>query len=246
MFSKYFDDLSAELAKSRKPVASKAAGKTAAAAKKTAGKEAAEKALAHDALKAALEKMVPTHLEVDALPVVDPSGYIPEGVDYIVYRRLFRDFSAMMGGAVPNELVYGAFFVVDSLTKATLLDVLNRVMNLKKLNLYNESGDPGQFIPAFVVAMDTTMSFPDIQAMIFDFYTSKSIDNSFELDIMAVVNKGVVVKDWREARTFKAIVTGKDTLKWFFVLLNEYLDVERGANFDLRNYVKDAVKYDEY
>jgi hypothetical protein len=63
---------------------------------------------------------------------------------------------------------------------------------------------------------------------------------------MAVVSKGVVVKDWREARTFKAIVTGKDTLKWFFVLINEYLDVERGGNFDLRNYIRDTVKYDEY
>ncbi len=246
MFSKYFDDLSAVLAKSRKSGAAKASGKSATGAKKSAGKDTAEKAHANDEIKAVLEKMVPAHLEIDSLPVVDPSGYIPEGVDYIVYRRLFRDFSAMMGNAVPNELVYGAFFVVDSLTKATLLDVLNRVMNLKKLNLYNESGDPGQFIPAFVVAMDTNLSFPDIQAMIFEFYTSKSIDNSFELDIMAVVNQGVVVKDWREARAFKAIVTGKDTLKWFFVLLNEYLDVERGGNFDLRNYVRDTAKYDEY
>ena len=60
------------------------------------------------------------------------------------------------------------------------------------------------------------------------------------------MNIGVVVKDWREKRNFIALETGKDTLKWFFILMNEYVNVDRGNDIDLRNYVKHAEKYNEY
>ena len=54
------------------------------------------------------------------------------------------------------------------------------------------------------------------------------------------------VSDWKEKRSYKALETGKDTFKWFFMLMNEYLDVERGSDLDLRNYVKRQERYNEY
>ena len=75
---------------------------------------------------------------------------------------------------------------------------------------------------------------------------AKGIDNISEVDIIAILGKGVIVKNWREKRSYSAIETGKDTLMWFFILMNEYLDIPRGENFDLRAYVKHAENYNEY
>ena len=61
-----------------------------------------------------------------------------------------------------------------------------------------------------------------------------------------ILHKGIVVKNWRERRSFIALETKEDTFMWFFILMNEYLDVKREQNIDFRKYVKKEVVYNEY
>ncbi len=241
MFRNYFKALGDELIKACAPSqVKKSAGKTT-------GKKSAPPSGSFDGKKIedVLSKFVPIHYTVSAEKIIDPSGYSPENVDYIAYKKVFRDMDAMMH-AIPSELVYGAFFINSALTAVSLGETLSHVANMKKINRFSEQGDGGQFIPAFVLTMDMKMSYQDLKNLILDYYVSRSLDNMFEFDIMVVVNQGIVVKDWREKRSFKILDTGDDTMQWFFILMNEYLDVEKQESLDLRKYVKETTQYREY
>ncbi len=241
MFRDYFKALGDELIKACAPVKVKKSGA------KATGKKAAPVPCGYDEkrMEDALSKFVPAHYTVSKESIIDPGGYSPEHVDYIIYKKVFRDMDAMMH-AIPSELVYGAFFINSALTAVSLGETLTHVANMKKINRFSEQGGSGQFIPAFVLAMDMKMSYQDLKNLVLDYYVSRSLDNVFEFDIMAVVNQGIVVKDWREKRSFKILDTGDDTMQWFFILMNEYLDVEKEESLDLRRYVKETAQYREY
>jgi hypothetical protein len=251
MFKEYFENLGNELVKSCKP----AKGTAVKTAEKGAGKGSPKKpassagiqpaAYDRDRVRELLATLVPAHLTLDAVKIADAGGYSPEGVDFVIYREMFRNMDAMMS-AVPSDLAYGALFVNTGLSATSISETLTRVANMKKIDRFGDPQGAGKFLPAFVLSTDMHMTFQDLKTLILDFYVSRSLDNFFEFDIMAIVNLGIVVKDWREKRSFKILDTGADTMKWFFILLNEYLDVEKEGSLDLRKYVKESAQYREY
>jgi len=236
MFSGYFKDAEKRLLKGAQP-ASKGG------AKKAKGKKGADSL---GELMQCVERIIPSRLKVGRLRPVDPSGYSPEGVDFIVYQELYRDLGSLMGGAVPSQLVYGAYHVCESITKDSLITALNRAIQAKKLDRFTEEQGEGNPIPSFIISYHSLLGLQEIKNMLLEFYMSKGIDSSFEFDILVVLNKGLVVKNWREKRSFIGLETGADTLMWFFILMNEYLEVEKAGGFDLRSYVKHSEKYKEY
>jgi hypothetical protein len=242
MFSKYFEDLEQRLAK-------KPAGKKAPAGKVKPGKPGKTDAampLSPAQIIQVISGIIPSHLKASALRIIDQSGYSPENVDFIIYRELFRDIESLMGGYVPSELVYASCFISPALNHENLKAVLGRVMQAKKVDRYTESDSEKSAIPSFIFAQGTDIPLPDVKRAILDYYMSHSIDYSFEFDILVVPGNGMVIKNWREKRNFIALETGRDTLMWFFILVNEYLDVEKGRDLDLRSYVKRSEKYNEY
>ncbi len=243
MFSNYFKHIEKDILKKAKSATKGGAKGGKGASGKSLKKTSIPK---HDDLKTILSNIIPSNLKLDSAKLIDPSGYSPEGVDFIAYRDICRDMINIMGGYVPCDLVHGTYHVTDNLNNENLNDALTRVLLTKKLNRYSETESATPPIPAFVIAYDTDIKFPDIKNIIIDHYMAKSIDNISEVDIIAILGKGVIVKNWREKRSYIAIETGKDTLMWFFILMNEYLDIARGENFDLRSYVKNAENYNEY
>lgn len=243
MFSKYFEKIEKDILKKARP-AKKSAPKSG---KKASGKSSPKASgPRHDELKELLNNIVPSNLKLDSAKLIDPSGYSPEGVDFIAYRELCRNMINMMGGFVPCDLVHGTYHIAENLNKDNLNDALKRVLLTKKINRYSEAETATTPIPAFIIAYDTSFNFAEIKNFVIDHYMAKGIDHISEVDIIAILGKGVIVKNWREKRSYIAIETGKDTLMWFFILMNEYLDIARGENFDLRAYVKHAENYKEY
>lgn len=245
MFTKYFEDVQKQLLKARSGPSAKAPAKGKTATKSAKPAPADVKMDMHGLIKT-IEGIVPPSLSVGTLGVIDPSGYSPEGVDFIAYRPLCRDMAALMGGYVPSELVYGTYHVCGDIGRENLQGALNKVVQAKKLNLFTEDRENLPAIPAFIVSAGGSMRLEDIKDSIIDYYVSKSVDYVLEFDVLMVLNKGIVVKNWRERRSFIALETGSATLMWFFILMHEYLDMERGKGLDLRNYVKYTEKYAEY
>ncbi|MCU0822578.1 MAG: hypothetical protein MUC95_08930 [Spirochaetes bacterium] len=243
MFSNYFQKIEKGILKKAKPAQKGGAKSGKGAAGKSAKKAVAPK---HEDLKTVLNNIIPSNLKLDSAKLIDPSGYTPDGVDFIVYRELCRDMINIMGGYVPCDLVHGTYHIAEKLNKDSLNNALTRVLQTKKINRYSETESQTPPIPAFLIAYDTDLEFSEIKNFIIDHYMAKGIDPLSEVDIIAIFGKGVIIKNWREKRSYIAIETGKDTLMWFFILMNEYLDITRGENFDLRSYVKQAENYKEY
>ncbi|TAL37107.1 MAG: hypothetical protein EPN93_06700 [Spirochaetes bacterium] len=242
MFSKYFEELEQKLVKApsgKKAPAAK--GKTARQVKSPAARQPSPAEILH-----AIEGIIPSRLKAGALRMIDQSGYAPEGIDFVVYKELCRDMESLMGGFVPSELVYASCIIAPPLNHDNLKMVLGRVIQAKKVNRYTETESDKNLVPAFVIAQGTDIPLPDMKKALLDYYMSHSVDYDFEFDILMVLGKGLVIKDWREKRSFIALETGRDTLMWFFILMNEYLDVEKNTELDLRAYVKRTEKYNEY
>lgn len=192
--------------------------------------------------------IIPAHLSVGDLKPIDQSGFSPEGVDFIVYKKHCEDIAEIMNGYIPYELMRASFFVVDGLKKQDLFEVLNKIAMAKKMNSFSQKDDEADqiVVPAFLIVLDSDYDFLELKNDIVNFYLSKNTEHHCELDILMIVNKGLVVKNWREMRSFIALETNEDTNMWFYILMDEYLNVQLPDTIDFRNYVKKEVVYKEY
>ncbi len=218
--------------------------------KKSSAKGASKKGAVNIDIEAFVEKLdgiIPQKLRVGSLKPVDSSGFSPEGADLLVYREYCRDINKVMNGYMPFELIHGAFFIVNELTKSSLADVFGRVATVKKINHFTE--EAGSYsIPSFVVVNNNSdYTLLELKNDIMNYYMSKNLSSESEFEIMMIHNSGLLIKDWHKGdHRFIGLETGEDTMMWFFILMNEYLDVERDDVFDIRKYVRTEKAYNEF
>jgi hypothetical protein len=239
MIAKYFKDFDKRIIKKKK-----AGVKTG----EKKGKAPARASVDLRLLKEHLSRVIPSNLKIDSVRPIDTAGFSPDGVDLVVYDTFCQDIIDIMGGYVPYELVYGVFHVIQDLNKDCLIDVLNKISTAKKLNMYAAGPEEGEktHIPSFVIASSTKYQLNELKNDIINYYLSKNIEHQYELDILMIMHKGIVVKNWREKRSFIALETNEDTFMWFFILMNEYLDMKKDRTIDFRKYIKKEVVYNEY
>ena len=261
MFTRYFEDLEKGLLAKIKTSKTDKSAKEAPAGKGTAVKKAVPKGgkapvkgdmsaaapgtVKFNDLRKTLQGMIPDFLKLDSVKVVDSTDYSPEGIDFLVYREMYPEIMTMLGGRLPAELVYGTYHAVVNLTEETLLDALKRVMQAKKLNRYVTEKNEEFVIPAFILVYATKLPLAKIKEIVLEQYMANGTDHAFEFDILMVLNRGLLIKDWREKRNFVGLETGPNTLKWFFILMNEYFESDRGKILDLRSYARETGKYNE-
>ncbi len=248
MLSKYFSNFDKNITKKSQPSSKKSSKKSTKKTAKSTAQKGGKLAIDVKKLKESLNRIVPFTLAVDSAAPVTVTGFSPEGADLIAYKKYNEDIIEMMDGYIPFELIHGTYHVVHKLDKKSLVDALERVVEVKKMNRFSESGSEAYIPPfsSFIITADTTLSFQEIKEDILEFYVSRGIDHDLEMDILALVNRGVVVKNWREKRSFIALETNEDTSMWFAILMNEYLEVEKEVPFDMRNYVRKDIVYREY
>lgn len=251
MFSNYFKDLDKNLIK--KCIAQKSSAAKTKDAKtvksKTAKKdEPAAGSFTIEPLIETVEKLMPVSLSISKSRIIDSAGFSPEGSDFLAYKKSCVDIIEIMGGYLPYELLNASFHVVKKLDRKSMADMLNKISNVKKLGKFSQSEDAQaeNYVPAFAFIFETDFSFVDIKNDVTNYYMSLSLDHSQEVDIIVILNRGIMIKNWREKRSFVALETGEDTMMWFFILMNEYLEIEKSIPFDLRSYVKKDVVYKEY
>jgi uncharacterized protein YdhG (YjbR/CyaY superfamily) len=253
MLTKYFEEFDKKIVTKEKAAIKKTASKST---KKKTGKKTAKKAAPKTKkikfntklFADNLNRIIPSHLSARDVKPVDSSGFSPEGADLIIYKEYCRDIVEIMNGCIPFELVYGAIHIEPELTKKSLQETIERVLSVKKLNRYTETFDENESypIPSFVISADTDFTIGEIKNSLINYYMAKSIDNRLEVDILVVMNKGIIVKDWKEKRSYIGLETNEDTMYWFFILMNEYLDIEKKIELDFRNYITKNVTYNQY
>lgn len=199
-------------------------------------------------LQESLSRIIPSHLKVGPVKPIDSSGFSPDGADLVIYDEYCPDIVNIMGGYVPFELLYGMVHVVQTLNRDSLVEALGKIAAAKKLNMFAAGSEEEEtlHIPSFIVVSSTKYEFQELKNDIINYYLSKNIEYKYELDILMVLHKGIVVKNWREKRSFIALETNEDTFMWFFILMNEYLDMKKDRAIDFRNYVKKEIVYNEF
>jgi len=242
MFSAYFNQLQKQLLKTYTKSSKKEAvsAPVPAKAKKPAKKD-------YKPVMDAVSSMFSPEICVMSKKIADQSGYISDSADFIAVRKKFSAIDEIFHEAVPAELTAASFNVIEEVNHKQLTDVLIKAALIKKIDHYSEEAEDPAFIPGFIIALHTTYSLSELKEAIIDIYDKDSVEPMFEFDIMMVLGKGLIIKNWREgARSFIALETGEDTMKWFFLLLNEYVESKTAKDLDLRSYVKEAVHYNEY
>lgn len=236
MLKNYFNELNRTL--SKKTASAKAAGKKGSV-KSAAG-------LDTGMLIEKLELIIPTGLKISAAKPIDATGFSPEGSDYIVYREYCRDITQLMNGYVPFELIHGAIFTIPELKKNTIADALNRVATVKKINRFTE--EESEFsVPCFIITGGSDYPLLDVKNDVINYYISKGVDTGSEFEIMMISNQGIIIKDWHSGnRSYVGLETGEDTLMWFYILITEYLAIERDEEFDIRKYIRSEKVYNEF
>jgi hypothetical protein len=259
MLYKYFNDFGKDIvtvrkgskaAVTKKDTVQKGAAQKGTAKKGTHAKAADVRQVSVDMgkLKEHLSRIIPSHLTIAAAKPIDGSGFSPDGADLIVYREYCKDIIKIMNGYVPCEIIQGTFHVLPFLDRNSLVEVVNRIATVKKIDRFSNIPEEASIvpIPSFVIVFETSYEFTELKNDIINYYMNKSIEHTFEMDIMLIVNKGIVVKNWREKRSFYVLETGLDSMLSFFILMNEYLEMNRGKELDFRNYAKKDVQYKEY
>ena len=246
MLSKYFENFNKKIINDKKKTKTTAKG---TAKKVSSGGSSKKESTKVDIkkFKEKLERIIPKNLAINSARPISSTGFSPEGADLIIYRNYCDDILELFDGAVPQELVYGTVHFVNPLNKKNLGDALNRVSSVKKINYFSDSDENNtMLIPSFIICAETEYSMPDLKDAISNYYISNNIEHNHEMDILVILDKGLVVKNWREKRSYIALETTKDTVMWFYVLLNEYLDINRGSTLDMRKYIRSDVVYPEY
>lgn len=227
MITKYFSDFDKKI--SKKPAAKKEGGRA-------------------EQIRELLAPLIPAPLVVDTVRPVDSEAFSPEGADLVAYREYCKDIVKLMNGYIPYELIHGLFFIQENLERKSLVESLNKVAMAKKLNFFTGEPEEEQHstIPSFIIAIDSGYGFLELKNDIINYYLANSTPPAHEVEIVMIIGKGVVIKNWREKRSYIAIETGDDTWMWFFVLMSEYLQIGKETELDFRKYVKKDVVYTEY
>ncbi len=151
-----------------------------------------------------------------------------------------------MNGYIPFELIHGAFFNISDLKKNTIADALNRVSTIKKINRFSEEGNEFS-VPCFIITAGSDYPLLDIKNDVINYYISKGVEADSEFEIMMIFDQGIIIKDWHSGnRSYVGLETGEDTLMWFFILITEYLAIEREEDFDIRKYIRSDKAYNEF
>ncbi len=253
MLFEYFKEFNKRVVK--KSAVKKAPSQKATAKKGTSKKAASKKSTAKTSsvkldiknLRESLSRIIPLDLEVSDANPLDANGFSPDGADLCIYKPFCRDIVEIMGGCIPQELLKGTVFSVDVLNKKTLQDALNRVAAVKKINRLSTEGEEDESfnIPSFIIAGAGDYSMLDLKNDILNGYMNNNVDERLKFEILVILDKGLVIRDWHK-KTYVSLETSEDTMVYFFILLNEYLEAERDSSLDFRKYVKTDRSYNEY
>ncbi|HRX15265.1 MAG TPA: hypothetical protein P5123_03035 [Spirochaetota bacterium] len=252
MFQPYFARLEKHLIKIYQTGDKKSVKKTTKSSK-TAVKKSTEKSLVkttksggdYEDLIKAVNGMLPEGNIITRSKICDSTGISVDTADFIVSEKRFKGMELIFSEEMPVELVRGSYSICQKVNRKQLVETLINVANCKKVGQYEKKNEP-PFHASFVIAFDSTYQMDELKKAVKEIYHENSVDPRFEMDLMIVLGKGIVIKDWSKKGNYIALDTKEDSLMWFYIIMNEYLSLATSQDFDLRNYIRNPKVYDEF
>lgn len=168
--------------------------------------------------------------------------------DVLVYKKWAPKLLEMTGGYVLADALHAFITLESELSPQALATHANLTRALKTLYAGEEGPDQNGIIPMYSIlfAYGAGQSLAMLKKGLRDFTAEKDIALNLEPDLIVVLGKGLIIKDWESGGDYRIIETGEDTLMWFYILFIEYIDRDERLNLNLRDYVKTSKEYREY
>ena len=164
--------------------------------------------------------------------------------DLLIYNKWCERYLDLTDGYILSDSLYAFMSIEKDITKSSLQTHANITRALKSLYAAEKKETSG-LIPVYSILFSYTSSRePDqIVEELDQIQASKEIPVNQGVDMIVILNKAVIVRDYEKSGELKSILTGKDTLMWFYILLMEYLDRDNKLKLDLRDYIKQDENY---
>jgi hypothetical protein len=199
----------------------------------------------YDELMKSINGFIPESFYMSRLDFRDNTGLLSDKADFLAAEKIFKASEQIFSEGLPLEVVRGSFNVCRQINHKQLLDVLVKTAESKKIGSYSAKKKQ-PFIVSTILSFDSIYSMEEIKKEITAIYKENSVDPRFEFDLFVVFGKGILIKDWSKKSTFIALDTETDTLMWFFIMLNEFFSAIQKDELDLRSYISNPKRYNEY
>ena len=168
--------------------------------------------------------------------------------DVLIYKKWCERYLELSGGYVLSENLFAFMSLELSLTNSSIVKHIGLTRALK--SLYPTQGEnhaEQRLVPMYSVlfSYNSARSLLFVKQSLEKALEQKEVALNQQVDMICILDKGLLVKDWEKNGSYRGIETGRDTLMWFYILLVEYLDRDDFIKSNLRNYVKSAKEYSE-
>lgn len=240
MFSNYFNDMTRELkAKLKKRVSAKGS---------QSGLKGKDKDLElYRDLYLFFQDHLPESLHVGPGKIRSKTHLLSKNIDLIFYNKWCNKFIEMTGGWHLIDYTRGVMSLEPQLSTQSLASHVNMTQAVKTLYSKTHNLKDTDFVPVVSIlwAYDNKIPLLSHQKALYDLQKEKKIPLNAETDLVVIPGQALIVKDW-EKNNYKVLETGKDTLMWAYILITEFLGLDRSVPFSGRQMVKKTEDYVEY
>lgn len=194
-----------------------------------------------------LKEHLPADYSLATGKVRNKKHLLNRNCDLLVYRKWCERYLDLTGGYVLADSLHAFMTLEADLTAPALQTHCSLTRALKSLYAGEIDPDDGSIIPVYSVlfAYASERSLADIRDQLMQLSEEKEIPGNLEADLICVLDRGILIKDWERAGRFKVVETETDTLMWFYIILLEYIDREGRFQWNLRDYIKNTREYGE-
>ena len=242
MFSNHFIEQSELLEKSLEKAVTKYLSK-----KSTNSVEKEKDLRVYEGVYQFLQKHLPENCSLSSGRIRNQKQILKKNCDVVLYRKWCESYLEMTGGYVLSEDLYAFMSLEMDLNIQNLSNHINLTKATKTLYTNFENDKVHVIIPLYSIffSYNTDLSLTQIKKELNKVIEKKEIALNQQLDLICILNHGLIIKDWENGGTYRGIQTGKDTLMWFFVILTEYLDQKERTSISFRDYIKEGREYSE-
>ena len=172
---------------------------------------------------------------------------LKKNCDALIYKKWCAQYLGMTGGYVLTEDIYAVLSIETSYKQQALSTHIGLTRALKSLYISQREEAAQSIVPLYSIffAYESSISLLALKQQLLKYLEQKEVPLNQQLDLICILGKGLLIKDWEAGGNYRGLQTGSDTLMWFYVILMEYLDRGGEVLLPLRDYIKAGRSYAE-
>ncbi len=195
-----------------------------------------------------LKHHVPVSFSIATGKVRNNKQILKKDCDLLIYKKWCESYLTLSGGYILAENLHAFLSLESDLSESHVIAThLALTRALKSLYAHNKEELTHSIIPLYSIlfAYGSQRSLLYLKQNLLSIIEKKQSPLNHQVDMICVLGKGLLLKDWESGGGYRGIETGKDTLMWFYIILMEYLDRDNSVNVNLREYIKKTRHYAE-